>query len=322
MTELTKELQTLRDESETRAEQVRIAQESAFRNMDTGKWAPLEDTAIRAELKKIEAGIRHWAKTYAFEDCSIVQNLPCDRIAWIVNELREIGLSEQDFAAIVNGWKNKAPLLLIQAIVSKNLIYSNFHRPFHFLRGVSQTGTEYTNGVRSESPFAIDMQNLYDDLRLVDERQAHFWRSGTLRQLSASGPIADDVVAMRDDASNRLAWRIIDGPLSLMLRGVGKEESRKRYESLASLFSTAIKISARLWTQRTHMRVGHENRFKVDSSITVAHRLQKLDEGDTRLDGKNILAVIQPAVVAYGTSTGEDYENRRVWLKSIVLVEE
>jgi hypothetical protein len=52
-----------------------------------------------------------------------------------------------------------------------------------------------------------------------------------------------------------------------------------------------------------------------------AHRLQQLDEDDERLDGNRILACIQPAVLAFGNESGENYDTSKLWANAVVLVE-
>lgn len=62
--------------------------------------------------------------------------------------------------------------------------------------------------------------------------------------------------------------------------------------------------------------------FNVDLPTMIAHRLQKLDDDDHQLDGHEILAVIQPALVVFGDENGENYEHHKIWSKAIVLVAE
>lgn len=62
--------------------------------------------------------------------------------------------------------------------------------------------------------------------------------------------------------------------------------------------------------------------FNATSSVMSAHRLHKLDEDDTRLDGKKVLLVVQPAVLAFGDENGESYDQSKVWARANVLVDE
>lgn len=48
--------------------------------------------------------------------------------------------------------------------------------------------------------------------------------------------------------------------------------------------------------------------FAIASPIMVAHRLHHLDEEDRRLDGKQVLLVFRPVVLAFGTVNAEHYE--------------
>lgn len=122
-----------------------------------------------------------------------------------------------------------------------------------------------------------------------------------------------------------LVKSILDGPVSKLCRKVNPEEQERREQDLINLFANAGELAQELWSQRTYMEIvdkrGLET-FQVDSPIMEAHRLQKLDEDDHRLDGHEILAVIQPALVAYGNDDGENYEDHKVWSKATVLVVE
>jgi hypothetical protein len=51
-----------------------------------------------------------------------------------------------------------------------------------------------------------------------------------------------------------------------------------------------------------------------------AHRLHQLDEDDDFLDGQRVLACMQPAVLAFGNESGENYDTSKVWASAVVLV--
>lgn len=53
-----------------------------------------------------------------------------------------------------------------------------------------------------------------------------------------------------------------------------------------------------------------------------AHRLQRPKEHADRLKSHEVVAVIQPAIVVYGNCHGEDYDQRKIWYKGMVLVRE
>jgi hypothetical protein len=51
-----------------------------------------------------------------------------------------------------------------------------------------------------------------------------------------------------------------------------------------------------------------------------AHQLHCLDDDDHRLDGKMVLASIQPAVLAYRNEDAECYDVSKIWVPAVVVV--
>jgi hypothetical protein len=60
--------------------------------------------------------------------------------------------------------------------------------------------------------------------------------------------------------------------------------------------------------------------FGVTNPVVRAHRLHQLDEDDRRLDGKEILLFLQPAILAFGSETAEHYDKYKVWAPAVVVV--
>lgn len=162
----------------------------------------------------------------------------------------------------------------------------------------------------------------------VDKHEAHAWRSQTLRLLNTpcdrSGT-KDNTENLSRMACIALAKSFLHSPLKTFMGDESDEEHKIRHRELIGIFLDAGKLARKLWTQRTFMQTVDKRNlkfFKVDSPYMVAHRLQKLDDDDHRLDGQEILAVVQPGLIAYGNEDGENYDDHRVWSKAIVLVVE
>jgi hypothetical protein len=66
----------------------------------------------------------------------------------------------------------------------------------------------------------------------------------------------------------------------------------------------------------------HRQPFKAGSDIMQAHPLHRLYEDDVRCDGWFVGIVAHPAIVAYGSSDGKDYNNGRVWMKAEVWLDQ
>ena len=131
---------------------------------------------------------------------------------------------------------------------------------------------------------------------------------------------------MRKRTCDIIARSFLSGPVRLLTRlDPTKEDFGRMHQGIYDLIFNAGEVSARLWTQRTYMdfaSLSSLKTFHVDNEIMTAHRLHKLDDDDHRLDGKPIIAVIQPGIVAYGDNNGENYDKRKVWAKAVVLVDE
>lgn len=124
-----------------------------------------------------------------------------------------------------------------------------------------------------------------------------------------------------------LSSDFINGPVQLLSRqGKSQEEIEKLKSELFHLLSSAGEISTRLWTQRTNVEIKKGldglRTFSVDDELMTAHRLHKLDDDDHRLDGKRVVAVIQPAIGASGDHEGQNYDQYKVWSKAVVLVDD
>lgn len=345
---LSNELSRLKEENKSQAKQIRSAQETAFRQMDTGIWVPQEDKTIRAELKKLEGDLRSWARNNSFKGRSAHHILPPGGMKHILESANE---DSWEWGVVLpaflkNGrWEERSAFLLLQAAISACVFRGLFERPFNVfethpssMRGQREFGFQGWGLGQKLNTLYHKLQNGKSatlikfghdtDAASGDTAQAHAWRYQTLRLLTA--PTNNDGMKYEfDKLSDERCWSLIseipDSPVAQLCHSYDEDQFPCRMEDLRSLFLMASGISVQLWTQRTHIRVLWKQElglFKVNSPLMSAHRLHRLDEDDPRLDGKGILVVIQPAVVAFGDSYGENYDTMKVWLKAIVIVEE
>ena len=117
-----------------------------------------------------------------------------------------------------------------------------------------------------------------------------------------------------------LARDILSGPVINLCREVERE-----IQALIDIVTGAAHMALELWIQRTYMEcldITSFGKFNNGSTKMEAHRLQKLDDDDNRLDGHEVVAVIQPALITYGDDNGENYEDGKVWSKALVLAAE
>jgi hypothetical protein len=97
-------------------------------------------------------------------------------------------------------------------------------------------------------------------------------------------------------------------------------------KALADIYSYAGQLSLSVWTQRSFLecpKLQQTSHFFNGNEEMNAHAFHHLDdEEDTRLDGQPIIAMVQPAILAFGNDNAEHYEQHKVWAKAIVLIHE
>ena len=120
--------------------------------------------------------------------------------------------------------------------------------------------------------------------------------------------------------------KMLSGPVRYLLDTTsGDEQSVKK--ALADIYTFAGQLSLSLWTQRSILECPkffeQDIRFYNGDKLMIAHAIHRLeDEEDTRLDGQPVIAVIQPAVIAWGNDNAEHYEQHKIWAEAIVLIDE
>lgn len=96
-----------------------------------------------------------------------------------------------------------------------------------------------------------------------------------------------------------------------------------RNAELRKLYHRAGKLALSLWAQRSSIKcygLPQLQTFSSSSPMMSAHRLHQLDEDDESLDGRRVLACMQPAVLAFGNESGENYDTDKIWASAVVLV--
>ncbi|KAE8364463.1 hypothetical protein BDV27DRAFT_172353 [Aspergillus caelatus] len=263
--------------------------------------APMEDRLIHDELSKLAGTIRSWAKRHSAASPNTLQGIPREDKDVIIEGLGEY-CSEHDWDSLIQKIpisSGKVPAILVQALLSRLVFETLFADCFFaFTR----------NGNDGTTPERAEMVKVYKAMRQVDETYAHAWRSQTL-----IGRL-----------SRELATKFLASPASHIFRQTARaDDIRTREQELQSLLNGAAQLALSLWTQRPFIVCWIEyHDFAINHRKMSAHRLHHLDEDDTRLDGKKVLLFIQPAILAYGTADGQDYNQRKVWMRATVVVDE
>lgn len=158
------------------------------------------------------------------------------------------------------------------------------------------------------------------------------WRAQMLRILQTPDRVSkSDIVfggSLRANLSrmgNQRSEQFLSGPMRYLLgRPSGDEQSMKK--ALADIYTFAGQLSLSVWTQRSFLecpKLQQNIRFCNGDEMISAHAIHRLDdEEDTRLDGQPVIAIIQPAVLAFGNDNAEHYEQYKIWAEAIVLIDE
>lgn len=119
--------------------------------------------------------------------------------------------------------------------------------------------------------------------------------------------------------------QLLSGPVRYLLDTTNRDEQSVK-KALADIYTFAGQLSLSVWTQRSILecpKFQPNIRFFNGHELMSAHAIHLLDdEEDTRLDGQPVIAIIQPAVLAFGNDNAEHYEQHKVWAEAIVLIDE
>jgi hypothetical protein len=117
----------------------------------------------------------------------------------------------------------------------------------------------------------------------------------------------------------------LQGSARYLLLTPSNESASQMRKTLEDIFYYAAQLALSLWTQRSSLKyltLRDLSPFLNGREAVGAHALHRLDEEDTRLDGKQVFAVIQPALLAFGNDEAEHYDQHKVWAKAMVLIDE
>jgi hypothetical protein len=117
----------------------------------------------------------------------------------------------------------------------------------------------------------------------------------------------------------------------LVNRSLPSEQSKIQGKHLREILMNAAEIATALWTQPSYIdclglqEMQHRQTvFDVASPVMEAHRLSRVDPEDARHNGRKIIAVIQPALLAFDENDplGLDGDGYRVLSRANVLLDE
>ncbi|KAG4435320.1 hypothetical protein IFR05_009209 [Cadophora sp. M221] len=297
---------------------IRKQQEASFKQMDSGRWIPREDSKVMGDLSRIRRDVKNWAKVIAIKDMSKIQQLGISDKDDLMKALAHVVILED--GELPQGLStHKSSSILLNALLAHDIFAKFFHSPFFFL--------QRDFGYNSENfSAANELSDLYRMLQESNQEDAHLWRSKTLRLLLPLSRLGnhDEERVMRSwtesriaEVSSQAASRFAAGPARHFMAVDAGDRTNYRTK-LESIYQEAATISVNLWTRRTFMKCTtlEEMRspiFDPDSPHLVAHSIIHPDDHEGRLKGQPISVIVHPLLEVLGTDEAKDYDQARVW---------
>ncbi|KAG2027435.1 hypothetical protein GB937_001178 [Aspergillus fischeri] len=320
--ELRSNLAQIQDKHQKLEDIVVARQENALQSMVANNgYIPKEDQSIRDELSNLTESIRSWARKNCLISFADLEDVPETEKDMVIRQLTEY-CSQPDWNTTMREIsipQNKIPMVLLHALLAKDLFEQIFTDPFFAFPKIDGDHTIFAAGY---------FQSIYRIMIQADEQKAHTWRSLTLQNLSITrDPNTETFLQdMTKKLVRGLVTRFLNSSARTLLRNVENHEAgNQRAQELQSLYDGAAQLALSLWTQRAFMTCQSLEElppFTVSNPIMRAHRLHRLDEDDKRLDGKRILLCVQPAILAFGSENAEHYNQHKIWSPAVVVVRE
>ncbi|TGO40858.1 hypothetical protein BHYA_0030g00240 [Botrytis hyacinthi] len=259
--------------------------------MTTSSWMPAEDSKVMGDFDRLKRDMRSWAKKAAFlnDMVSVLSPLDNDAMAALGGALERV-VRFQDDNALPNGLgrSKKTPELLLNALLSRGIYTILFRSPFFFVESI--------------------IEGRSSKLECPNEKNAHLWRSQTLRLLfppiktdTSNGEITLHEITKEAiaEAADQQASSFLAGPARYLIA----DEAR---DKIYTIHREAATMSYNLWTRRTELRcyttlqkLNHPY-FNPDSKRLLPHSSVDYESHEDRLKGKPIDVILHPLVMAYG----------------------
>ena len=327
-----KEVDKLLRDNEDMRTKIRGIQEKAFSTVESAQWAPPWVEDINRSLSSVTAKIKRWSKDYADPDPAAMRDGQVESI------LRARGCllgSTKALHAVLSRERPKGlEQMFLQAAVCGTAFLRIFGDPFFAFVG------EGGEGVALRQDDAKGMRSLVSLLEERDPAGANAWRCQLLRLLEPvprgkgdASPSPDDMAELaRTTASRALAAQLISD-VSATLIPTPLATHPSPLSDLTNIFTECARLSWTLWTQKHQIEVldleGMEElqlngaahlTFEAESKYYKHHAQhnREIDEDPTALDGREVLLLVNPAIVAAGTTEGGSYGSKRVLMRGTV----
>jgi len=142
---------------------LRQAQARMFKNMDGDTWTSGDDSTVRAEIEKMHARIKDWAKKYALDQMSDMATLKPEELVDFIPLLSQVtGVINEAATDKLEFFKKprmdrKAPIICLQAIIAQRLYADIIGDPFFALNHNTDGSIKriYDDLLNSTSPLPL-----------------------------------------------------------------------------------------------------------------------------------------------------------------------
>ncbi|KAG6365979.1 hypothetical protein INS49_000155 [Diaporthe citri] len=304
-------------------ETVESAKAAASLILEQNRSFTLSDDEVSRWLNTRARSWYEWAKEAAHRDFELVH----EKYEEIHAHLKNF-VVEQDGDIPEELWKTKPkrlPYPLLHGIVANFICTEIFKNPFWILDALP-AGDE-SGGIPTGMQQAV--AELNEVLLQLNTKNAHQWRAQLLRIFAMAGenPTLATCKARYADA---LTDKFLNSAARFCLKQEAEWRACERTNFLKDEISRALEFSLQLWAQRSRvdavdLQMFHRHdlgKYVHCSELMEPHQSQR-SEAPEDYHGRRMLMVVQPAIVAFGTEDGRDYDEiSRVWLKARVLMGE
>jgi len=107
---------------------IRKQQEESFKQMESGRWLPSEESKVVGDLHRVKRAMRSWAKSTSVKDMSPIQTLDEIDVATLMKDLSHVVLLEDN--QLPKGLSGpKSASLLLNALLAHGVYMSLFRSP-------------------------------------------------------------------------------------------------------------------------------------------------------------------------------------------------
>lgn len=113
---------------------IRKQQEESFKQMESARWIPEDESRVRTKLDKLKRDMRAWAKTSSIKIISVLDALKEPESVALMEQLSHVVFLEDGRLPKCISNTTKSPMLLLNALLTHHVYTNLFQSPFFFVQ--------------------------------------------------------------------------------------------------------------------------------------------------------------------------------------------